>query len=228
VEQAAEEQGRALRSLGIDVNLAPVCDVVQEGESGVIGDRSFGSEPQAVGRLSAAFVRGALRGGVLPCAKHFPGHGSARVDSHKGLPVLAKSFAEVEALDLLPFAAAAAAGVPLVMSAHLVCPGLSSGPATLCHSWITGILRGRLGFSGVVVTDDLEMGALDGLDAPAQVALRAHRAGCDLLLYGRVLRPDLDLWSVAEVVEREILDSELNASLDRISKLSLVLNDHRA
>lgn len=219
VERAAEEQARALRLLGIDVNLAPVCDVVQGGESGVIGDRSYGGDPLSVGALAAAFVRGTLRGGVLPCAKHFPGHGAASVDSHKGLPVIEKPFADLERFDLPPFAAAVAAGVPLVMSAHLVCPSLSSGPATLCRTWITEILRRRLGFEGVVITDDLEMGALEGLGEPPQLALRAHRAGCDLLLYGRVLRPELDVWAVAERLEGDIGQETFDASLKRVTLL---------
>lgn len=222
VERAAEGQARALRALGIDVNLAPVCDVLQGGESGVIGDRSYGEDPMRVGALAAAFVRGSLRGGIIPCAKHFPGHGAARIDSHKGLPVLEKPLAEWEAVDLPPFAAAVAAGVALVMSAHLVCPSLSAGPATLCHSWLTGILRGRLGFTGAVVTDDLEMGALDGLGAPPEIALRAHRAGADLLLYGRMLRPQLDVWHVAETLERELADDELSRALQRIAALRSV------
>ena len=222
VERAAEVQARALRVLGVNVNLSPVCDVLQGGESGVIGDRSYGEDPGRVGALAAAFVRGSLRGGIVPCAKHFPGHGAARVDSHKGLPVLEKPLAEWEAVDLPPFAAAVAAGVPLVMSAHLVCPSLSAGPSTLCHSWLTGLLRGRLGFAGAVVTDDLEMGALDGLGAPPEIALRAHRAGADLLLYGRVLRPDLDVWQVAERLERELADHEVDRALQRIAALRSV------
>ena len=92
VEAAARAQAVALARLGVDVNLAPVCDVLQEGESGAIGDRSFGADPQAAGRLAAAFVRGCLSGGVLPCAKHFPGHGAARVDSHLGLPRVQKTW----------------------------------------------------------------------------------------------------------------------------------------
>lgn len=224
VEKAAEEQARALRALGVDVNLAPVCDVVQDGESGVIGDRSFGADPDQVGEMAGAFIRGTLRGGVAPCAKHFPGHGAARLDSHKALPFLEKSYAAMEAVDLPPFGAAVAAGVPLVMSAHLVCPGLSSGPATLCHSWISGILRGRLGYCGAVITDDLEMGALDGLDSPSEVALRAHRAGCDLLLYGRVLRPSLDVWGVAEALEGRLSEEAVATSLERISGLRKVIS----
>jgi beta-N-acetylhexosaminidase len=203
VEAAAREQAMALAALGIDVNLAPVCDVVQEGESGAIGDRSFGRDPSAVAGLAAAWIRGALAGGVLPCAKHFPGHGAARVDSHRGLPVVDKSWEEWARVDLPPFVAAVAAGAPFVMAAHVCFPAVAAEPATLSTEWLGRELRGRLGFRGAVVSDDLEMGALAGLGEPDEVALAAVRAGCDLLIYGRMLRPDLDVWPIAEALEQE-------------------------
>ncbi len=170
-------QARALAELGVDVNLAPVCDVVQEGESGAIGDRSFGADPALVGRLAAAHVRATLRGGVLPCAKHFPGHGAARVDSHRELPRIAKSLDELERTDFPPFRAAVEAGVPMVMAGHLLCPAVSASPATLCRTWLGSVLRERLGFGGAVVSDDMEMGALAGLGTPGRGrgARRARR-----------------------------------------------------
>lgn len=197
VEEAARAQAQALATLGIDVNLAPVCDVLQEGESGAIGDRSFGCDPRVVAELSAAWIRGSLAGGALPCAKHFPGHGAARVDSHRGLPVVAKTRDQWARVDLPPFEAAVAAGVPFVMAAHVCFPAVAAEPATLSPAWLGGELRGRLGFRGAVVSDDLEMGALAGLGEPHEVARAAARAGCDLLVYGRMLRPDSDVWSIA-------------------------------
>lgn len=217
--QAVEAQARALAALGVTVNLAPVCDVVQEEESGAIGDRSFGGDPQRVARLAAAHVGATLAGGVLPCAKHFPGHGAARADSHRALPRVARTLPELEACDLVPFRAAIAAGVPLVMAGHLLFAAVSASPATLCRSWLQGVLRGGLGFGGAVVSDDLEMGALAGLGSPEEVAVRAARAGCDLLIYGRMLRPELDVEEVAEALAQEVPQDRLAEAEDRIQRL---------
>ncbi|MDW7712242.1 MAG: glycoside hydrolase family 3 N-terminal domain-containing protein, partial [Deferrisomatales bacterium] len=202
--EAVQAQARALAGLGITVNLAPVCDVAQQGESGAIGDRSFGPNPERVARLAAAHVRATLAGGVLPCAKHFPGHGAARADSHRELPRVRRTLPELEALDLVPFRAAIAAGVPLVMAGHLLLPEVSASPATLCRSWLQGVLRERMGFGGAVVSDDLEMGALTGLGSPEDVAVRAVRAGCDLLIYGRMLQPGLDADAIAEALSQGV------------------------
>ncbi len=204
VARRVGEQARALAGLGVDGNLAPVCDVVQPGESGAIGDRSFGSDPAVVAACAAAHVRATLAAGVLACAKHFPGHGAAGSDSHRTLPVVDKDLGAIGAVDLAPFRAAVAAGVPLVMTAHVRYPRVSASPATLCSRWLGGVLRGRLGFRGAVISDDLEMGALDGFGDPGEVAVRAVRAGCDLLVYGRMLRPGLDLEVVARALERGV------------------------
>lgn len=217
---AVEAQVRALAGLGVTVNLAPVCDVAQTGESGVIGDRAFGSEPFVAARLAAAHVRATLAGGVLPCAKHFPGHGAARADSHRELPRVERTLAELEALDLVPFRAAITAGVPLVMAGHLLFPAVSASPASLCRSWLQGVLRERLGFGGAVVSDDLEMGALAGLGSPEDVAVRAVRAGCDLLIYGRMLRPDLDVDRIAQALSQEVAQDRLAEAEGRIHRLS--------
>jgi beta-N-acetylhexosaminidase len=202
--EAVEAQARALAGLGVTVNLAPVCDVAQEGESGAIGDRSFGGDPERAARLAAAHVRACLAGGVLPCAKHFPGHGAARADSHRELPRVERTLPDLEALDLVPFRAAIAAGVPLVMAGHLLFPAISASPASLCRSWLQGVLRERMGFEGAVVSDDMEMGALAGLGSPEEVAVRAVRAGCDLLIYGRMLQPHLDVGRIAESLARNV------------------------
>jgi beta-N-acetylhexosaminidase len=219
LRRAVGAQARALAGLGVDVNLAPVCDVAQEGESGAIGDRSFGADPDRVARLAAAHVEACLAGGVLPCAKHFPGHGAARVDSHRELPRLDRTLAELEAVDLVPFRAAIAAGVPLVMAGHLLCPALSLSPATLCRSWLQGVLRERLGFGGAVVSDDMEMGALAGLGSPPEVAARAVRAGCDLLIYGRTLRPEVDVAAVADGLAAAVPRERLVEAQERGTRL---------
>ncbi|WP_025321585.1 beta-N-acetylhexosaminidase [Deferrisoma camini] len=199
-----EAQARALAAFGIDVNLAPVCDLPAEGESGVIGDRAFGSDPRAVAACVRAHVRACLRGGVAPCAKHFPGHGRARADSHRRLPTVRAGWDDLWGRDLVPFRAAVGDGAPLVMAGHLRFPAVDLRPATLSPVWIEEVLRGRMGFAGAVISDDMEMGALDGLGPPPDVAVRAVAAGCDLLIYGRTLRPDLALEPVAEALGRRL------------------------
>jgi len=199
-----EAQARALAGLGIDVNLAPVCDLPAEGESGVIGNRAFGSDPRAVAACVRAHVRACLGGGVAPCAKHFPGHGRARADSHRRLPTVRSGWDDLWGRDLVPFRAAVAAGAPLVMAGHLRFPAVDPRPASLSRAWIEEVLRRRMGFAGAVISDDMEMGALDGLGAPAELAVRAVAAGCDLLIYGRTLRPDLPLEPVTEALGRRL------------------------
>jgi len=219
VEDAAGAQARALRSLGVNVNLAPVCDLPRPGADGVIGDRAYAMDPDAVSACVAAHVRATLDAGVLPCAKHFPGHGAARVDSHAELPTLDVSVEELRRHDLGPFSAAIAAGVPLVMPGHLRVPALDDAPASLSPPWLGEVLRGELGFGGAVISDDLEMGALVGLGPPPELAQRAVAAGCDLLIYGRNLRPGLDVVRVAEHLESQLPVAVLARAHSRVAAL---------
>lgn len=186
-EQAAYAAGRELRALGIRFNFAPVIDVNSDPENPIVGVRAFGEDPKAVARLGAAALRGYARAGVAASAKHFPGHGDTRVDSHFGLPVSTKTAAELARLDLVPFAAAIKAGVPAVMPAHMVFPGLGEPklPVTLSSAVIQGVLRGKLGFKGLVVSDSLDMGAIANTWGTPEAAVRSLEAGCDLLLIGK-------------------------------------------
>ncbi len=171
-----------LSEAGINFNFAPVCDVpTHEGDT-VIGARAFSLDFAEAGELAAAYIKG-LQGQVGACAKHFPGHGGVGVDSHLGLPVFDGSREELEP-HLLPFRAAIKAGVAAMMVAHLSVPCLDDtfAPASLSKPLITEVLREELGFAGLVVSDDLEMGALDHLGA-GEIAVQALQAGCDLLLF---------------------------------------------
>jgi beta-N-acetylhexosaminidase len=179
---AAAIAGRLARC-GVNVNLAPVADVNTNPDNPVIGVRSFGADPELVARHVAAFVEGTQRQGVAACAKHFPGHGDTAVDSHVGLPVVA---GDLDAA-LLPFRAAIAAGVQAVMTAHLVVPALDEGPATLSPRIPIGLLRGELGFGGLVITDALEMGAISAGVGVEEGAVRALAAGADALCVGHDL-----------------------------------------
>jgi beta-N-acetylhexosaminidase len=172
-----------LASCGLTMNLAPVADANTNPDNPVIGVRSFGSDPELVARHVAAFVEGTQAGGVLACAKHFPGHGDTSVDSHRALPVVA---GDLDAA-LLPFRAAIEAGTAAVMTGHLVVPALDEAPATLSRALVTDLLRGDLGFRGLVVSDALEMGAIASTVGVEEAAVRALQAGVDLLCLGHDL-----------------------------------------
>lgn len=181
-EQVGAAIARGLKHLGVNWNFAPVIDVNNNPANPVIGERSFGSDPHEVVRLAAAWMRGAAREGVACCVKHFPGHGDTHTDSHHALPVVDKSLDELEALELLPFRALAGAA-PSLMTAHIVYPQLDAErPATLSPVLIDGVLRQRLGYDGVVITDALMMQAVHTRWGPARAAVLALAAGADMPL----------------------------------------------
>jgi beta-N-acetylhexosaminidase len=176
-----------LRAAGVTLNLAPVADVSSNPRNPVIGVRSFGSEPELVARHVAAFVRGTQEGGVAACAKHFPGHGDTATDSHLELPVVD----ELADGAMLPFRAAVEAGVGAVMTAHILVRGVDVVPATLSQTLVSGLLRGELGFDGLVVSDALEMRAISATVGMEEGAARAIAAGVDALCIGHDVDADL-------------------------------------
>ena len=174
-----------LRALGVNWNFAPVADVNDEPTNPIISNRSFSSDPARVSALVAAAVLAYAAAGFFCCAKHFPGHGSTTTDSHTGLPKIDVDRAKLDRIELPPFRAAIAAGVPAIMSAHIVVPVLDATPelpVTLSKAVMTDLVRNTLGFQGLVVTDDLEMGALKSV-GEATAGLRAFEAGADYLLF---------------------------------------------
>jgi len=188
----AYDVGRALATevgaVGFNVVFAPVLDVRFEGTTDAIGDRSFGDDPAQVAALGVAFAAGVADAGLLACAKHFPGHGHVTVDSHLDLPVCDLDEAVLRRDHIAPFAAAADAGVPMIMSAHIVCPALDPDlPATMSRRLMTDVLRKELGFSGVVLTDDMEMGAIAKRGGIPEACAAAVRAGVDGVLICRDL-----------------------------------------
>jgi len=189
-EETARRMGAALAwelgACGIRLDLAPVVDVDTNPENPVIGDRSFGDDPDLVGRLGAAIIRALQDGGVAACAKHFPGHGDTDVDSHLDLPVLTHPRSRLEEVELPPFRRAIEAGVATVITSHVLFPELDEElPASLSAPLTTGLLREHLGFEGVVVTDDLEMKAVAKRWTPAEIAVKAADAGADILAFSR-------------------------------------------
>jgi beta-N-acetylhexosaminidase len=178
--------GADLAALGINVNLAPSVDVNTAADNPVIGTRSFGSDTALVARHAAAAVTGLQAAGVAACAKHFPGHGSTRIDTHDSVATVDAPLALLARRDLPPFAAAIAAGVRAVMPGHLRVPELTGDlPASLSAAAMTGLLRGELGFTGVIISDALEMRAVSGPLGMTEAAVRAVAAGTDLLCLGR-------------------------------------------
>jgi beta-N-acetylhexosaminidase len=203
-ERAAALLGRQLAALGFNLDFAPVLDVDSNPHNPVIGDRSFGSEPERVARHGLAFARGLQGAGVLACGKHFPGHGDTAQDSHLALPRLDHELARLHRIELAPFRATLTE-LPTLMTAHIVFGALDAErPATLSRAVITDLLRGQLGYRGVVFSDDLEMKAISDHYGVAEAACEAIGAGCDALLVCR--EPELCLQAheaLARRAERE-------------------------
>uniref|UniRef100_I2Q275 Beta-glucosidase-like glycosyl hydrolase n=1 Tax=Desulfovibrio sp. U5L TaxID=596152 RepID=I2Q275_9BACT len=186
VRQAAAATGRELLAVGINTDFAPVADVNVNPANPVIGIRSFGANPADVARFTAAATAGYASVGAICTPKHFPGHGDTAVDSHVGLPRVDHDAATLSRIDFPPFRAAFAAGAPAVMTAHVLTPDLEPDnlPATLSRRMLSGVLRGRLGFDGVIFTDSLGMGAVAATYGTAEAAVMALAAGADVLLVG--------------------------------------------
>lgn len=185
VQRFGRATASALRALGFNIDFAPVVDVSDSRAANGIGDRSFGNDPVAVTRLAASFLCGLEEDGVAGCLKHFPGLGATHVDSHVELPTVRRSRRELDEVDLLPFRRLVVQA-PAVMVGHAHYPALDPTPglpASLSGAVVRGLLRSEIGFAGLVVSDDLEMGAVAPLDVSGDAAPRAIDAGCDLLLY---------------------------------------------
>ena len=223
---AVERQGcveaEELRRLGVHVNLAPCVDVFVEGSDPVIGDRSYGPDPVQVSALAVARIRGLQSQGVAACAKHFPGLGAIQRDPHKTLPTISLDWAAMRAAHLLPFGAAIRAGVAMVMSSHVCYPALGDPPglpATFSRSLIRTLLRETLRFSGPILTDDLEMGALRTFGSIGDACVRATEAGHDLLLScSDLVAAHSALLTLRQAYQSGRLDqAELEASVNRLS-----------
>ena len=215
--------GRELSALGIGLDLAPVLDVVGPAYNPGIIIRSFGDDPQAVSKLGAAFIKGLQEGGVWACAKHFPGKGAARQDAHLVLPTVSASSGEMSRLHLPPFRAAVAAESACVMSSHAVYPALdpSRKPATFSRRIAHGLLRGRFGYGGVLISDDLCMGAVTRDRSIPQAALEAFEAGHDLLIVAHAPQAQLEASQVlrSALQEGRIRRERWKLSLNRVRGL---------
>ncbi|TDD17365.1 glycoside hydrolase family 3 protein [Kribbella turkmenica] len=220
---AAGITGRELKAMGIQQDFAPVADVNVNALNPVIGVRSFSSDPQLVADMTVAQVQGFQRdAGIIATAKHFPGHGDTRDDSHTSLPTINHTLEEWNTIDAPPFKAAIKAGIDSIMTAHIVVPSLdpSGDPATLSKPILTGVLRKQLGFKGVIITDGLEMAAVRQQYGDAEAAVRAIEAGVDQLLLPPA--PDVQFNAVLDAVRSgRISEKRIDESVRRILLLKL-------
>jgi len=224
-EAVAAEVGRALRRTGCTLTFAPDVDVNNDPDNPVIGVRSFGADADHVARHGAAWVRGVQAAGIGATAKHFPGHGDTAVDSHLSLPVVDRSLEELRARELVPFAAAVAAGASAVMTSHLLVPQVDpDAPATFSRRVLAGLLRDELGFDGVVVTDALDMAGASSPGGMPQSAVRALAAGCDLLCLGNETT-DAGVEAIVRAVQAAVDEGSLPAprvaeAVDRVHAMA--------
>jgi beta-N-acetylhexosaminidase len=215
--------GGELAAVGVNMNLAPVADVVVDPAAAIVGVRSFGSDPQLVAHHVAAFVEGLQEAGVAACAKHYPGHGEVTGDSHLELPTAEIDRETLFARALPPFAAAVEAGTRAVMTAHIRFPAIDEQPATI-SSPLLGLLRSELGFDGVVMTDALEMRAIAGTVGLEDGAVQAVAAGADALCLGAERSPE----ETARVVEAlvaaardgRLAEERLHEAAERVAELA--------
>lgn len=223
-EDVGEILARACAQLGLNVDFAPVLDINSNPANPVIGARAFGSGEQVVTEMGVATMQGIRSQGVIPVVKHFPGHGDTSVDSHLDLPVVNKGLDELKAFEWKPFEAAIREGAGAVMVAHILFPKLDPDyPASLSKTIVTDQLRGMLGFRGVVITDDLTMGAIADHYGIGEAAVLAVKAGADLVLiahqYGNV---DQAIEALASSVKRgELTEARLNESVLRVLRLKV-------
>ena len=204
--RVAAAMGAELRALGIDLDLAPVVDVNTNPLNPVIGVRSFGSDARAVAKHTVAWIAGMQGAGVAACAKHFPGHGDTATDSHLALPVAGED-PRIRALE--PFKAAITCGVRAIMSAHIVAPTIDDRPATISPRIMTALLRDELGFTGLAVTDALDMAGISAERGVAEAAVLALAAGCDALCLGGGPDDEAVVEEVTEAIARAVQDGRL-------------------
>jgi beta-N-acetylhexosaminidase len=208
--EVAHELGRRLAACGVNLNWAPSADVNSNPSNPVIGVRSFGADPESVARHTAAYVTGLQAAGVAACTKHFPGHGDTAVDSHHALPRIDAGPTVLEQRELLPFRAAIAAGTRAVMSAHILVPTLDpEHPATLSLRILTDLLRGQLGYDGLIVTDGMEMQAIAATYGIERGSVLAIAAGADAICVGGGLADDETVRRLRDALVGAVRSGEL-------------------
>jgi len=215
VEAVGRAMGEEVAALGFNLDFAPVLDVNSNPANPIIGDRAFASTAAEAARLGLAFWRGLESSGVRGCGKHFPGHGDTATDSHLELPRVDAPLERLRAVELSPFAEAARAGVPMIMTAHVLYPSVDERPATLSSRWLTEILRGELRYRGVIVSDDLDMKAIADHFDVGRAMVDSLMAGADCFLACRdpkvqaVAEDALDRAAASDAAVRRRIDESL-------------------
>ncbi|MCA9480333.1 MAG: beta-N-acetylhexosaminidase [Nitrospirales bacterium] len=220
--QAAAVTAKELRAVGINMNMAPVLDVHTNPANPIIGDRAFGTDPEQVSRMGAATIAGLHDHLVLACGKHFPGHGDTMKDSHLELPVVTATRERLETVELAPFRHAIDHGLQAIMTAHVHYPALDpTNPATLSYPILSQMLRQRMGFEGLIFSDDLEMRAILDHSSIGDAAVRSLQAGVDILLICKTR--DLETQAIEAVrqamTSRDLSSAELEARLARLQRV---------
>lgn len=222
----AASMGSELRAMGFNLDWAPVADVDSNPDNPVIGDRSFSADPVVVSRHIQAFLDGLHDVGVMGSVKHFPGHGDTATDSHFDLPVVDKDVGDLNECELLPFRAAIAHGVEIVMSAHVMFPAMDeSVPATMSAPILRGWLREKMGYTGVLVSDDMEMGAVRGRYPLEEQLDKATRASMDLFLMCKSLDLQVEAWeTLIRLAESDPIHDTL--ATDSMKRLATLRDQH--
>lgn len=228
--RAGEITAIELAAVGVNLNFAPVVDVNNNPHNPVIGRRSFGGSAELVSRLGAAYIRGLQRNEVLATAKHFPGHGDTTVDSHFDLPTVNHGPERIHTLELQPFRAAIDANVAAIMTAHILYPAFDADrPATLSLTILTNLLRKELGFDGLIITDDMEMKAIDDYYQSGEAAVMAIEAGADIVMVLWTPAKQIEVFDalLAAVKNGRISQARLNQSVRRILRSKRSMFDRR-
>lgn len=222
VYEMARVVAKELKAVGVNINLAPVLDVNNNPANPVIGVRSYGEDPELVGKLGAAYVKGLQAEGVLACGKHFPGHGDTSFDSHFALASVPHSRERLQDVELKPFKVAIEQGLASIMSAHVIFPTIEPDgvPGTLSRRVLTDLLRKELGFDGLVLTDCMEMHAISKNYGPAEAAIRAIEAGADQVLVSHTFEMQMESYNglLQAVQSGRLSEERINESVARILK----------
>ncbi|WP_176494587.1 glycoside hydrolase family 3 protein [Anaerocolumna aminovalerica] len=218
--EAGKITGEQLKTLGVNFNLAPDVDINSNMDNPVIGVRSYGDDPKKVAEYSVAMVKGLLDSGVLASAKHFPGHGDTNVDSHLGLPQVNKTLSQLQECELVSFQAVIDAGIPAITTSHIIFPELEPEhiPATMSRNIITGLLKDKMGFQGLVVSDCMEMSAIQKYYGTIEGVKAAVKAGVDLIFLSHTRNYPIEAATVltAALEAGELSMEEMNASVEKI------------
>lgn len=198
-----------LKSVGINWNFAPVCDVLTNTTTTAIGDRSFGYDPENIGQLITAAIRGMIANKMISCAKHYPGHGPSEVDSHYGLPVIQKTFEELEQKDLIPFYKAAKSKVESIMVGHLLLPKIDPKDCASMSKKIIKHLRDSLRYNRIIISDDLQMHSITKTYGEAQVPIQGINAGNNVLIYRSLDKAKIAMESLKVAYDNKSLDHQM-------------------